>query len=75
VPKEKLYVWFDAPIGYISLKNGLYEKERLGTYWKDKDTKLVFYGKDNIVFIASSSAMLKAKEAIFYQTTFLQMSS
>jgi methionyl-tRNA synthetase len=30
VPKEKLYVWFDAPIGYISLKNGLYEKERTG---------------------------------------------
>ncbi len=45
-----LYVWFDAPIGYISAT-----KELLGEgwekYWKDKDTKLVhFIGKDNIVF-------------------------
>ena len=45
-----LYVWFDAPIGYISftkqLKGDDWEK-----WWKDKDTKLVhFIGKDNIVF-------------------------
>ena len=45
-----LYVWFDAPIGYISftkqLKGNDWEK-----WWKDKDTKLVhFIGKDNIVF-------------------------
>ncbi len=45
-----LYVWFDAPIGYISAT-----KELLGDewepYWKDKETKLVhFIGKDNIVF-------------------------
>jgi methionyl-tRNA synthetase len=44
-----LYVWFDAPIGYISATKDLtgeWEK-----YWKDKDTKLVhFIGKDNIVF-------------------------
>ncbi|MDD3858647.1 MAG: methionine--tRNA ligase [Bacteroidales bacterium] len=44
-----LYVWFDAPIGYISATRELtddWEK-----YWKDKDTKLVhFIGKDNIVF-------------------------
>jgi methionyl-tRNA synthetase len=44
-----LYVWFDAPIGYISATKTLtadWEK-----YWKDKDTKLVhFIGKDNIVF-------------------------
>jgi len=44
-----LYVWFDAPIGYISATKeltGEWEK-----YWKDKDTKLVhFIGKDNIVF-------------------------
>lgn len=44
-----LYVWFDAPIGYISATKELtpdWEK-----YWKDKDTKLVhFIGKDNIVF-------------------------
>jgi methionyl-tRNA synthetase len=48
--KDKvLYVWFDAPIGYISATRELtkdWEK-----YWKDKDTKLVhFIGKDNIVF-------------------------
>ena len=44
-----LYVWFDAPIGYISATKEFtpdWEK-----YWKDKDTKLVhFIGKDNIVF-------------------------
>ena len=44
-----LYVWFDAPIGYISATKDLtpdWEK-----YWKDEDTKLVhFIGKDNIVF-------------------------
>lgn len=45
-----LYVWFDAPIGYISAT-----KELLGNdwkkYWQDKDTRLVhFIGKDNIVF-------------------------
>jgi methionyl-tRNA synthetase len=44
-----LYVWFDAPIGYISATKELtpdWEK-----YWKDKETKLVhFIGKDNIVF-------------------------
>ncbi len=44
-----LYVWFDAPIGYISATKELtpdWEK-----YWKDKNTKLVhFIGKDNIVF-------------------------
>jgi methionyl-tRNA synthetase len=44
-----LYVWFDAPIGYISATKDLtpdWEK-----YWKDKETKLVhFIGKDNIVF-------------------------
>lgn len=54
-----LYVWFDAPIGYISATKELFEKtqdSRLKTqdwqtYWKDKDTKLVhFIGKDNIVF-------------------------
>ncbi|MCQ2974906.1 MAG: methionine--tRNA ligase [Bacteroidales bacterium] len=44
-----LYVWFDAPIGYISFTKELtpdWEK-----YWKSEDTKLVhFIGKDNIVF-------------------------
>ena len=44
-----LYVWFDAPIGYISATKDLTpEWER---YWKDPETKMVhFIGKDNIVF-------------------------
>lgn len=44
-----LYVWFDAPIGYISATKALTSDwER---YWKDEDTRLVhFIGKDNIVF-------------------------
>ncbi|MCF0211925.1 MAG: methionine--tRNA ligase [Bacteroidales bacterium] len=56
-----LYVWFDAPIGYISftkqLKGDDWEK-----WWKDPDTKLVhFIGKDNIVFhCIIFPAMLKA---------------
>jgi methionyl-tRNA synthetase len=44
-----LYVWFDAPIGYISATRELtpdWEK-----YWKDSDTRMIhFIGKDNIVF-------------------------
>lgn len=60
-----LYVWFDAPIGYISstkewaAENGKDWK----LYWKDKDTKLVhFIGKDNIVFhCIIFPAMLKAQ--------------
>jgi methionyl-tRNA synthetase len=56
-----LYVWFDAPIGYISATRDLtpeWEK-----YWKDKDTNLVhFIGKDNIVFhCIIFPAMLKAE--------------
>jgi methionyl-tRNA synthetase len=44
-----LYVWFDAPIGYISATKDL--TPDWATYWKDKETKLVhFIGKDNIVF-------------------------
>ncbi len=45
-----LYVWFDAPIGYIS--NTIeYDKNNWEKWWKEKDTKLVhFIGKDNIVF-------------------------
>ncbi|AGA78545.1 methionine--tRNA ligase [Echinicola vietnamensis] len=48
-----LYVWFDAPIGYISsTKEWAAEKGvEWEPYWKDEDTKLVhFIGKDNIVF-------------------------
>ncbi|MFD2718292.1 methionine--tRNA ligase [Hymenobacter monticola] len=45
-----LYVWFDAPIGYISATKEAFPDE-WETYWKDKDSKLVhFIGKDNIVF-------------------------
>ncbi|HNR40919.1 MAG TPA: methionine--tRNA ligase [Bacteroidales bacterium] len=56
-----LYVWFDAPIGYISATKELtpeWEK-----YWKDPDTKLIhFIGKDNIVFhCIIFPAMLKAE--------------
>ena len=51
-----LYVWFDAPIGYISNTKELCERdpERWGTWqkwWQDEETRLVhFIGKDNIVF-------------------------
>jgi methionyl-tRNA synthetase len=48
-----LYVWFDAPIGYISsTKEWAAEQGKdWEPYWKDQDTKLVhFIGKDNIVF-------------------------
>ena len=56
-----LYVWFDAPIGYISATKELFQNPTSNIqhpkssdwelYWKDKETKLVhFIGKDNIVF-------------------------
>ena len=56
-----LYVWFDAPIGYISATKELtpdWEK-----YWKSQDTRIVhFIGKDNIVFhCIMFPAMLKAE--------------
>ena len=45
-----LYVWFDAPIGYISATKEAFPDE-WETYWKDASSKLVhFIGKDNIVF-------------------------
>ncbi|MET3127302.1 methionyl-tRNA synthetase [Arcicella rosea] len=44
-----MYVWFDAPIGYISMTKELTEDWE--KYWKDEETRLVhFIGKDNIVF-------------------------
>ena len=61
-----LYVWFDAPIGYISNTKELCDAHpELGsweTWWKDSDTRLVhFIGKDNIVFhCIVFPAMLKA---------------
>jgi len=48
-----LYVWFDAPIGYISATKEWAEREgkEWEPYWKDEQTKLLhFIGKDNIVF-------------------------
>lgn len=48
-----LYVWFDAPIGYISSTKewAKHEGKDWEPYWKDKNTKLLhFIGKDNIVF-------------------------
>ncbi len=60
-----LYVWFDAPIGYISSTKEWAEREGKDwePYWKDKDTRLVhFIGKDNIVFhCIIFPAMLKAE--------------
>lgn len=59
-----LYVWFDAPIGYISAAK--HWSQLTGKdwepYWKDKDTRLIhFIGKDNIVFhCIIFPAMLKA---------------
>jgi methionyl-tRNA synthetase len=45
-----LYVWFDAPIGYISATKEL-KPDTWELYWKDKSTRLIhFIGKDNIVF-------------------------
>jgi len=62
---KKLYVWFDAPIGYISsTKEWAEEKgKNWEPYWKDEETKLVhFIGKDNIVFhCVIFPAMLKAE--------------
>ena len=64
-----LYVWFDAPIGYITAT-----KELIGDnwedYWKDKDTNLVhFIGKDNIVFhCIIFPAMLKAEGSYILPT-------
>ncbi|WP_309642733.1 methionine--tRNA ligase [Flavobacterium sp.] len=62
---KKLYVWFDAPIGYISSTKEWAAREGKDwePYWKSEDTKLVhFIGKDNIVFhCVIFPAMLKAE--------------
>ncbi len=57
-----LYVWFDAPIGYISNTKELLP-DTWETWWKDSETRLVhFIGKDNIVFhCIVFPAMLKAE--------------
>ncbi|MEM9679031.1 MAG: methionine--tRNA ligase [Bacteroidota bacterium] len=60
-----LYVWFDAPIGYISSTKEWAEREGKDwrPYWKDQETTLIhFIGKDNIVFhCIIFPAMLKAE--------------
>ncbi len=60
-----LYVWFDAPIGYISATKewALANNKEWEPYWKDEETKLVhFIGKDNIVFhCIIFPSMLKAE--------------
>lgn len=60
-----LYVWFDAPIGYISASREWTEKtgKDWQPYWKEEDSKLVhFIGKDNIVFhCIIFPSMLKAE--------------
>ena len=62
---KKLYVWFDAPIGYISSTKEWAAREGKDwePYWKDAGTKLIhFIGKDNIVFhCIIFPAMLKAE--------------
>ena len=67
-----LYVWFDAPIGYISSTKEWAQKEGKDwePYWKDKDTTLVhFIGKDNIVFhCIIFPAMLKAEGSYILPT-------
>jgi methionyl-tRNA synthetase len=67
-----LYVWFDAPIGYISSTKEWAQREGKDwePYWKDKDTTLVhFIGKDNIVFhCIIFPAMLKAEGSYILPT-------
>jgi methionyl-tRNA synthetase len=62
---KKLYVWFDAPIGYISATKEWASRtgKNWEDYWKNPDTSLVhFIGKDNIVFhCIIFPAMLKAE--------------
>ena len=53
--KKVLYVWFDAPIGYITASKEWCNKnnKKWESFWKDSKTKLIhFIGKDNIVFHA-----------------------
>lgn len=52
-----IYVWFEAPIGYISFTKELFENkgepDKWKEYWQDENTKLIhFIGKDNIIFHA-----------------------
>ncbi|WP_311322085.1 methionine--tRNA ligase [Capnocytophaga leadbetteri] len=70
--EKVLYVWFDAPIGYISSTKEWAEREGKDwrPFWQDKDTELVhFIGKDNIVFhCIIFPAMLKAEGSYILPT-------
>lgn len=56
--EKKIYVWVEAPVGYISATKEMFEKkgeadDKWKEYWQSQDTKLVhFIGKDNIIFHA-----------------------
>lgn len=69
---KKLYVWFDAPIGYISATKEWAAEKGIDwePYWKDESTSLVhFIGKDNIVFhCVIFPAMLKAEGSFVLPT-------
>jgi methionyl-tRNA synthetase len=68
-----LYVWFDAPIGYISatreyfqLQGGAHNEEAWKTWWQSPDTQLVhFIGKDNIVFHTIIFPMILAEHGSY----------
>lgn len=74
---KSLYVWFDAPIGYVSFTAALCEKtgeslEGYAKWWKDPDCKVVhFIGEDNIVFHAITwpAMMLATHESDSLQGT------
>jgi hypothetical protein len=64
---KKLYVWFDAPIGYISAtKNGRYVKEK-NPYWKIKTQAGSFYRQRQYVFTALFSCDVKSRRKLYYQ--------
>ncbi len=67
------YVWFDAPIGYISIAQEWaalqHKSERWRDFWQDPDTKLVqFVGKDNIPFHAAFFPAILMGQTEFYKT-------
>ena len=67
-----LYVWLDAPIGYISATKALAERDGFDwkTYWQQPDTKLVhFIGKDNVVFHCIIFPMILQAHADFVLPT------
>jgi methionyl-tRNA synthetase len=64
---KKLYVWFDAPIGYISsTKEWACAKEKIGEHWEDQDTKLVHFIGKTICFSLHFSCDVKSRRKLFY---------